>query len=291
MRRSASGRCLSHAYWLAVLLLTIQGLGCGRAHKAADVTTAVATPVGNKSIYGNTSIPVVSGGPADTVRVFYKHLREKKFREAVYLTNLRPAVEGLTDAELREFSLDFEKIAGRVPADLEINGEITSGSLATVTANLPADDEDKNEIQTIRLRNENGIWIILTVEPVAEARIKKEGKNYFYNLKIETHEEEARSMLERISKAQLAYSLQNGGIYADLNTLVAGGLLPDDVKTSDSTGYNYSVHLSAQNKCYSAGATPAVYGKTGRLSFLLRQDDKGVSRVSSRDEGGKPLDR
>lgn len=235
------------------------------------------------------TIPVDTGGPADTVRVFYKHLREKRFREAVFLTNLRPAVEGLTDTELREFSLDFEKIAGRVPAVIEINGEITSGELATVTANLPAEDEDKNEIQTIRLRSENGIWVILTVEPAAEARIKKEGKDYFYNLKIETHEEEARSMLERISKAQLAHSLQNGGDYADLATLVEDGLLPEDAMTSESTGYKYVIHLSSQNKRYSAIATPAAYGKTGRLSFLLRQDDKGISRVTSRDNGGKPL--
>jgi hypothetical protein len=229
------------------------------------------------------------GGPADTVRTFYKHLREKRFREAVFLTNLRPAVEGLTDSELKEFSLDFETIAGRVPAEVEINGEIVSGDSATVTANLPAEDEDKNEIQTIRLRSQNGVWVILTVEPAAEARIRKEGKNYFYNLKVETHEQEARTMLERISKAQLAYSLQHGGDYAELATLVDAGLLPDDAKTSESTGYAYTIHLSSQNKRYTAAATPAVYGKTGRLSFLLRQDEKGVSRVTSKDIGGKPM--
>src|SRR5258708_7316319 len=40
------------------------------------------------------TIQIDPNGPADTVRVFYKLLREKKFREAIFLTNLRPAIEG-----------------------------------------------------------------------------------------------------------------------------------------------------------------------------------------------------
>ena len=82
-------------------------------------------------------------GPADTVRAFYKLLRDKKFREAIFLTNLRPAIEGLTDMEMKDFALDFEAIAGDVPAEIEINGEIITGDQATVTANLPTADGDK----------------------------------------------------------------------------------------------------------------------------------------------------
>src|SRR5207247_2157846 len=168
---------------------------------------------------------------------FYKLLREKKFREAIFLTNLRPAIEGLTDMEMKDFALDFEAIAGDVPAQIEINGEIITGDLATVTANLPSADGDKKEIQTIKLRRENGIWVILSADNEAEKRIKQEGKNYFYALRIETHEQEARNMLDRIAKAELAHSLQNGGTYADMPTLITAGLLPDDIKTPDSTGY------------------------------------------------------
>ena len=101
--------------------------------------------------------------------------------------------------------------------------------------------------------------------------------------------EEARTMLERISKAQLVHSLQNGGSYADLATLVSGGLLPEDVKTSHSTGYNYTVELTADKKRYTATATPATYGRSGKLSFLLQLDEKGTARVSSRDIGGKAI--
>src|SRR5688500_15122859 len=188
MRRSVSGRFLSNLNWFAVMILVLPVVGCGSAEPLADKRVQAASPTSSRQSSSNAAITVSPGGPADTVRTFYKHLREKRFREAVFLTNLRPAVEGLSDSELKEFSLDFEKIAGRGPAYVQINGGSIAGDVATVTADLPAEDEEKNEIQTIKLRNDSGIWVILTVERAAEARIRKEGKNYFYNLKVETHE-------------------------------------------------------------------------------------------------------
>lgn len=237
------------------------------------------------------TIAIEQGGPADTVRVFYRHLREKRFREAIFLTNLRPAIEGLTDMELQDFAVDFEALAGQVPAEIEINGEIVTGDLATVTAKLPTADGEKSETQTIKLRKENGVWVIQTADEETAKKIQQDGKKYFYNLRIETHEQEARFMLERVSKAQLAHSLQNGGLFADMPTLLSGGLLPDDIKTSDSTGYVYAVNLAGDKKKYTATATPAEYGKSGRLSFLLTLDDKGISRVSSKDTGGKAMSK
>ncbi len=253
--------------------------------KAADVTAVTNTA--NLQPKGAT-IPIDKDGPADTVRLFYAKLREKKFREALFLTNLRPAIESLTDAELKDFSLDFEAIAGDVPAEIEINGEIISGDVATVTANFPNKETGKVEAQSIKLRSENGVWVILTVEGDAEKRIKAEGKNYFYNLRIDTKEDEAKKMLERISNAELAYSLQNG-VVAEFPVLIQAGLLPDDVLTSESTGYNYAVHLTGDKRRYFATATPAEYGKSGKRSFLLELDQKGISKVTSKDNGGKPL--
>ena len=195
----------------------------------------------------------------------------------------------MTDSELKEFSLDFETIAGQIPANVEINGEIISGDLATVTANLPADDDDTNEIQTIRLRHQNGIWVILTVEHAAEARIRKEGKAYFYNLKVETHEQEARDMLERISKAQLAYSLQHGGNYTGLDGLIEAGLLPADAKTSERTGYNYSIDLrSPKQTIYGYRDTGCIW--QDRSTFVPAQAGrKGHVPRLSRDNRGKPI--
>ncbi len=260
-----------------------------RVAAANNAGAANSAAVANSAAAKGATIPIDAGGPADTVRAFYKLLREKKFRDAIFLTNLRPAIEGLTEAELKDFSLDFEAIAGDIPAEVEINGEIVTGETATVTANLPSDDTGKNELQKINLRRVNGIWIILTVDVDAEKRIKAEGKQYFYNLRIETHEEEAKKMLERISKAQLAHSLQNGGICVDMQALIIEGLLPDDIRTSESTGYNFVITLLPGNKQYYATATPADYGKSGKLSFLLKLDNKGLSHVAGKDNGGKPL--
>ena len=273
-----------------ILSVFVMGFGgCSVAKSAkADRNTSTPPAAANSSSKSG-SIPIEPNGPADTVRAFYGHLREKRFREAIFLTNLRPAVDGLTDAELKEFALDFAAIAGQVPAILDINGEIISGDKATVTAILPHADSDKNELQTVRLKKAGQVWVIQTVDEGAEARINKEGKQYFYNLRIETHEEEARRMLERVAKAQIAHSLQNAGLFAERDTLIGAGLLPDDIRTSESTGYNYSIDVSPDKRKYSATATPALYGKSGRLSFLLEIDGKGISRVRSTDNGGKVM--
>lgn len=234
-------------------------------------------------------IKIEPNSPADTVRTFYKNLRERKFREAMFLTNLRPAIEGMTDAEMGELNVDFEPLADQVPAEIEINGEIISQNKATVTANLPDNTTDEIKLQEIRLRKENGVWIFLTVDEKAESEVKKEGANYFFALRLKTHHEEAKAMLERTNKAQMIYSMQNNGLYADAPALIAKGFLPKDFLTAATTGYNYEIRLSADRKKYTANATPAVYGKTGKLSFGFQSDDKTTSGLKSRDTKGQTL--
>jgi hypothetical protein len=234
-----------------------------------------------------STITIEENSPADTVRVFYKSLREKDFRRAMYLTNLRPAMEGLTDAELKEFQIDFNDVATRVPAEIEINGEVISGDTAVVTANLPSDDPELLEIQQIKLRRENGVWLILTVDEKAEAMIKKEGKNYFYALRIDTHEAEVKKLLQKIADVQSLMAAKDGK-YHELQTLVDKNLVPADILSAESTGYNFVLRLKDDGKNYFATATPAVYGKTGKLSFLLETDKKQGPRISSKDMGGKP---
>lgn len=266
-----------------ILVSSIVMVSCSAA---SSTSKADATPV--KTEKADATIAIAPNSPADTVRVFYKHLRDKKFREALFLTNLRPAIEGLTDTELREFQVDFERIAINVPADIQINGEIIAGDRATVTANLPNNDDlEATQIQEIRLRRDNDVWVIMTVDEAAETKIKAEGKNYFYALKIESHEDDAREMLERISKAQMAFSAANQGKYGDINQLVSGELLASDVRTSDSTGYTYAVKVFDGGKKYAATATPAAYGKTGRLTFSIDLDKKGQPHLTSKDMGGK----
>ena len=269
---------------LTLLVMLCAG-GCSvEASKATpeEIKAAVKSE-SIKATHGAT-IEIDANGPADTVRAFYKLLREKKFRDAIYLTNLRPAVEGLTDAELKEFKVDFESIAGLVPPEIEINGEIVTGETATVTAKLPTDD-DKMEIQEIKLRKQGDVWVILSADNEAEKKIQKEGKNYFFALRIETHEDEARKMLDRISKAEMVYALQNGNTYGEIPQLVGAGFLPDDAESSASTGYKYSVKISDDKKSYSAKAEPAIYGKTGKLTFKVELNERRQPHLTSKDYG------
>src|SRR5512142_3140208 len=219
------------------LLLTLVGStlagGCAvEASKATPTELKESEVSASQTAAKGATIEIEPNSPADTVRVFYKYLREKKFRAAIYLTNLRPAIEGLTDSELKEFQGDFEAIAAIVPEQIQINGEIVSGDQATVTAKLP-DEDDKLQLQEIKLKNNGGVWVIQTVDEEAEKRIKQEGKNYFYLLRIETHQNEARKMLDRISKAEMVYALQNGNSYGEMKQLVAAGFLPEDAESSD----------------------------------------------------------
>lgn len=275
---------------LSICIFAVYGCSTA-ASKAADEAAKAATIAADaapaaKAPRGAT-IDIKPNSPADTVRAFYTALREKRFREAIFLTNLRPAIEGLTDTELKEYEVDFESIAKYVPAEIEINGEIVSGDRATVTAKLPTKDLDKQETQQIALRKEGDVWIILTVDESAETKIKQEGKNYFAALRIESHEDDAREMLERLAKAQMAFAALNQGLYGELDALIKAEFLPVDIRSSESTGYNYAIALSSDRKKYSAAAVPAVYGKTGKLSFAVQLEEDGQPHLTSRDNGAK----
>jgi len=256
------------------------------AAEAAPVIATEAAESASARTYRGPTIEIKPNSPADTVRAFFTALRDRKFRDAMFLTNLRPAVEGLTDAELKEFELDFEAIAKHVPPQIEINGEFITGDKATVTAKLPNENLDKDEIQEIKLRKAGDVWIILTVDESAEAKIKAEGKNYFPALRIETHQDEAKAMLDRIAKAQMAFAAQNQGKFGDMDALIAAELLPADIRSTDSTGYKYAMTVTADKKRYSASAVPAVYGKTGKKSYAVELDGNGQPRLISRDDGG-----
>ncbi|MEP7037016.1 MAG: hypothetical protein ABI891_01625 [Acidobacteriota bacterium] len=84
-------------------------------------------------------------------------MREQRFGEAMFLTNLRPAIEGLTENELKDLQIDFALLASRIPADVSINGEIISGKFAIVTAKLPDNDTNQLGLQEIKLRRENDV--------------------------------------------------------------------------------------------------------------------------------------
>jgi hypothetical protein len=221
--------------------------------------------------------------PSDTVREFYKALREKRFREAFDMSIYKPAIEGLKPSEFEDLRTDFERVAGTITAAVEITGEQISGAEATVFVKVPREeDHSKSDTEPIYLIRVEGQWIIGDKEN--QAVVKKAGKQFFFNARIDTHHNEVQAMLVRINLAQLAYTQQHAGLFADMPTLITAGLLPKDLEGNDSTGYHFHIALAKDSKTFTVGAEPAQYGRTGRLSFFM--DHEGVR---SSDVGGKPL--
>ena len=58
--------------------------------------------------------------PSDTVREFYKAMREKRFREAFAMTIYKPAIDPLKPQEFEELRPDFEKMAAALPAEVNL---------------------------------------------------------------------------------------------------------------------------------------------------------------------------
>jgi hypothetical protein len=227
-----------------------------------------------------TAAAAAQGGPSDVVRAYYTALKESRFRDAMMLSVLRPAVEALSPEELKDFQIDFARLSPSVPADFEITGEQLSGEEATVFVRTGEGKDLK--VEPVNLFRERGAWVIGDRE--SAAAVRKQGKKFFFEQRIVAHEQDAEDMLRRIQAAQLAYALQHAGGYGDLNALVRAGYVPQDILGTETTGYRFAVQLAADAKSFSARAEPERYGRTGRLSFYL--DKSGVQK---KDAGGKPL--
>src|SRR6185295_4077471 len=123
--------------------------------------------------------------PSDTVREFYKAMREKRFREAFALSIYKPAIEPLKPQEFEELRQDFEKMAAIIPAEVNLGGEQISGDLATVFVKIKEEGDKPETAEPVMLILVNGNWIIGDREN--EAIVKKAGKQFFFNARIDTH--------------------------------------------------------------------------------------------------------
>jgi hypothetical protein len=218
--------------------------------------------------------------PAETVRQFYNALREKRFREALMLSIYKPAIEGLSAAEVEELRPDFEKMAAGAEK-VEVKGEQLSGQTATVFVKM-TDDEPSAPPAPVPLLLMDGQWIV--GEKGDYELVKQSGKDFFFKTRIEVHEAEVKEMLQRIQLAEIAYSSQHNNSFADLPALISAALVPKDLEGTDSTGYRFNIKVTNSGKGYAVSAEPARYGRTGRLSFYMDQ-----SGIKSADVGGKPL--
>lgn len=218
--------------------------------------------------------------PSETVREFYKALGEKRFRDAFAISTLKGAVEGLSNEEWEDLRPDFERMAAAA-ANVSVSGEQVSGETATVFVKMKDSDPSEPPDQ-VSLMRVGGSWIL--GDKASQDAVNKEGKKYFFKARIDTHHSEAQSMLQRISVGQLVYSKQHNGQYGDMQALIAAGLIPKDLESTESTGYRFHITLGADAKSFTAGAEPALYNRTGRLSFFMDQ-----TGIKSADTGGKPF--
>ena len=233
----------------------------------------------------SSTAPAQQRTPTDTMREFYRMMREKKFREAFGISIYRPAIEGLSAQEYEELRPDFEKMAiavsERIPAKVEITGEQISGDAATVFVRV-LDADGKEKIEPASLIKIDNNWIVGDKENLE--LVKKEGKKFFFEARINAHHSDVQDMMTRISLAQVVYSQGHNGQFGNTAELISAGLIPKDIEGTDSTGYRFQVIRAADGKSWYATAEPAQYGRSGRLSFYL-----DASGVRSGDAGGKPL--
>jgi len=223
--------------------------------------------------------------PTETMREFYRMMREKKFREAFGMSIYRPAIEGLSQQEFEELRPDFERMAvavsEKIPVKVDITGEQISGDAATVFVKV-LDAEGKEKVEPASLIKIDNNWIVGDKENLE--LVKKEGKKFFFEARINAHHSDVQDMMTRISLAQVVYSQGHNGQFGNTAELITAGLVPKDIEGIESTGYRFQIVRSADGKSWYAMAEPAQYGRTGRLSFYL-----DASGVRNGDTGGKPL--
>lgn len=266
----------------AVLLLILSSAGLSACAREGTTTSPASLPAASSaSPAAATATPAVQLlTPSDTVREFYKAMRERRFREAFALSIYQPAIEGMTPDEFEELRPEFEKIAAAVPEQIAMSGEQISGDAASVFAKV-SNDNPSAPPEEIKLMRVKGQWIFGDSE--GQKAVQREGKQFFTNARIKTHHEEVKAVLLRVANAEALYASQHAGMFADLDTLVLSNpSLKEDLDGSGTLGYQFRVTLGKDGKSYAVNAEPARHGRTGLLSFHM--DSGGIQ---SRDNGGK----
>ena len=144
------------------------------------------------------------------------------------------------------------------------------------------DADGKEKIEPTSLIKVDNAWIVGDKENLE--LVKKQGKKFFYEARINAHHNDVQDMMTRISVMQVAYAQGHNNQYGNMAELIAAGLIPKDIEGVETTGYRFQIVRSADGKSWYATAEPAQYGRTGRLSFYL-----DASGVRSGDVDGKPL--
>src|SRR6266498_1091522 len=137
-------------------------------------------------LVSGTAFPIsaqqATRSPSDTVREFYKAMREKRFREAFGMSIYKPAIEPLKPEEFEDLKPDFDRIAAAIPEQVNITGEQISGDLATVFVKVK-EGEGPEVAEPVTLIHVDGAWVIGDKEN--QTIVKKAGKQFFFNARID----------------------------------------------------------------------------------------------------------
>src|SRR6185369_15281070 len=138
--------------------------------------------------------------PTDTMREFYRLMREKKFREAFGMSIYRPAIDGLSAQEFEDLRPDFEKMAiavsEKIPDKVDISGEQISGDAATVFIRV-VDADGKEKIEPASLIKVSNNWVVGNQEDLK--MVQQAGKKFFFDARINAHHSDVQDMMTRIS--------------------------------------------------------------------------------------------
>ncbi|MFL6230309.1 MAG: hypothetical protein ACJ741_16170, partial [Pyrinomonadaceae bacterium] len=118
--------------------------------------------------------------------------------------------------------------------------------------------------------------------------VQREGKEFFFKARLDTHHEEMRKVLLKLANVEAIYAAQNAGRAADLASLARSesGMklgLKDDLDALNTLGYRLALVVNGDGKGYKANAEPARYGRTGRISFYM-----DAAGIQEKDNNGKP---
>src|SRR3954453_21545075 len=147
-------------------------------------------------LFGSTSFAQTVRTPTETMREFYRMMREKKFREAFGISIYRAAIEDLSTQEFDDLKSDFDKMAiavsEKIPEKVDITGEQISGDAATVFVKV-VDAEGKEKIEPASLIKIDNAWIVGDRENLE--MVRKEGKKFFFEARINAHHSDVQDML------------------------------------------------------------------------------------------------
>jgi hypothetical protein len=109
--------------------------------------------------------------------------------------------------ELEDLRPDFDKMAvaisEKIPEKVDITGEQISGDAATVFVKV-LDADGKEKIEPAALIKIDNSWIVGDKESLD--LVKKAGKKFFFEARINAHHSDVQDMMTRISLAQVVYS-------------------------------------------------------------------------------------